>query len=128
MGLPPIERRFQSVPAAPRLERRRLVAHPVQHGRDEKRSGRQSQGILSSGKGYIDAYRHQLDELVKLFGGSRARDLELRTTIVYLWRNSESIAGGNRDELLSVLQELKPQFNEWEIDAAVEELLGAGII
>ena len=28
--------------------------------------GRQSEGILSSGKGYIDANRHQLDELVKL--------------------------------------------------------------
>ena len=47
---------------------------------------------------------------------------------MYLWKNFESNAGGDREELLGVLRELKPQFSEWEIDAAVEELQRTGII
>ena len=90
--------------------------------------GQESGRILSSGRECIDSHSEQLDKLVDLFGGFRTRDLELRTTMVYLWKNFESNAGGDLEEMLGMLRELKPQFSEWEIDAAVEELQGAGIM
>lgn len=90
--------------------------------------GQQSEGVLSLGREYIDPLSEQLDELVDQFGGFRARDLELRTTLVYLWKNADSIKSGDRDELLSLFKELKPQFSEGEIENAVDELQTVGIV
>ena len=90
--------------------------------------GRKSDGVLALGRKYIDPHSKQLDELVNLFGEFRARDLELRTTIVYLSKNVDSIGSGDRDELLSVIKELKPQFSDQEIQDAVDELQGAGVV
>ena len=47
---------------------------------------------------------------------------------IFVDATQETIAGGDPEELPGVVRELKPQFSEWEIDAAVEELQGAGII
>ena len=72
----------------------------------------------------VKEYWSQIRELVNEFGALTARELELRTTIVYLSKTL-SCAGGGRsrwDHIANAVQQLKPQFDIPEIRAAAREL------
>ena len=72
----------------------------------------------------VDPYRNEIDGLVRNFGGFSARDLELRTTIMYLWKvmnvRSQDIPG--EECVIEAVRQLKPQFSTAEIRAAADEL------
>ena len=84
--------------------------------------------MQSSGQIYLESYANEVDRLVSLFGQFRARDLELRSTIVYLWKEMGLIGNGTKAELLNVVRQIKPQFSEEEIGEAVSELLTNGVL
>jgi len=70
-----------------------------------------------------------LDKLVEEFGHFRAKELELRSTIVYvvkdLRRNQEKVT---KKKLIKLVENLKPRFSRDEIENAVQEMLEKGFI
>ncbi len=70
-----------------------------------------------------------VDKLVREFGHFWAKDLELRSTIVYvvkdLKRNKEKVT---KEKLKKVIKNVKPRFSSTEIEKAINELLEKGFI
>jgi hypothetical protein len=64
-----------------------------------------------------------IDHIIKDFGKFGAKDLELRSTIVFvnrdLKRSGESFS---RKKIINLVQEIKPHFSREEIDNALAEL------
>lgn len=63
----------------------------------------------------------KLDQLVADFGGFSAKDLELRSTVLYLSKH-----GQDRSELIKQVHEVKPHFSPVQIEAAIAELAKKG--
>lgn len=65
----------------------------------------------------------KMDRLVGDFGGYTAKELELRSTVVYL-----SKPGRTRTDLIRQVHEVKPHFSPAQIDTAVSELEKKGYV
>lgn len=63
-----------------------------------------------------------IERLLIAFGNFNARDLELRSTIIFAHKNMKS------ENLVALVKEIKPRFSESEIAAAVSELKHAEIL
>jgi hypothetical protein len=87
--------------------------HPGQAGDDLRRRA----------SNFLDEISPKLDKLVADFGGFTAKDLELRSTIVYLWK-----PGHARTDLSKQVHEVKPHFTESQIDGAIHELETKGYV
>ena len=74
------------------------------------------------------SYESQLGKLVETFGRFRAKDLELRTTIVYVWKMMDTSEESVASEVVKVVHQLKPHFSEKDIRAATDELKRNSII
>ncbi len=78
---------------------------------------------ISKAESFLNKYQQEIREVLKLFSGMTARDLELRSTIIYMYKkyisNGWSILS---DEIASDVRELKPHFNIEEILYAYEQL------
>jgi len=93
--------------------------------------GPRSDAIREKAKAFLGDATVQ-DALARLredFGHFLAKDLELRSTIVYadrdLGRNGDQ---PSRDELARTVQQIKPRFSPKSIDAAIAELEGKGFL
>lgn len=84
--------------------------------------------VRFAAKQRLDTYADQLEKLVSSFGSFRARDLELRTTIVYLWKHMTPAARGNKVALMDIVRQLKPHFTTMEVETAVRELQDSEVI
>ena len=73
--------------------------------------------------GFLAAIGPKLDRLVGDFGGYTAKELELRSTVVYL-----SKPGQTRTNLIKHVHEVKPHFNHEQIDVAIAELENKGYV
>ena len=74
-------------------------------------------------------YQPQIDELLETFGDMCVRDLELRSTIIFVDR--DAVAGSReigREDFVQEIKSIKPHFSCEEIDRAVEELEALGFI
>lgn len=85
-------------------------------------------GDLGSGIKPLMAYEDAIDRMVESFGHYNARNLELRTTIAYLWNMLEVSDETSADKLVDEVLQLKPQFNEVEIKKAIGEFKSGGIL
>jgi hypothetical protein len=74
-------------------------------------------------RGVPGGHRAKLDKLVADFGGFTTKDLELRSTIVYL-----SDSGQPRADLINRVHEVKPHFSPAQIDGAITELEKKGYV
>jgi uncharacterized protein YwgA len=74
-------------------------------------------------KGFLSKIGPKLDQLIAEFGGFSAKDLELRSTIVYL-----SKRGQDKRKMVEQVHEVKPHFSRTQIEAAVSELEGKGYV
>lgn len=70
------------------------------------------------GKDFLTRYASQIEDVIKEFGGMNARELELRSTIIYVSREEPL----EKNELLNRVKEIKPHFTDSEIDYAYQEL------
>ena len=70
------------------------------------------------GKGFLAEYSPQIGKVAEEFGGMNARELELRSTILYASREEPL----EKEVLLSRVKEIKPHFSIEEIDSAYREL------
>lgn len=65
----------------------------------------------------------KLDQLVADFGGFSAKDLELRSTVLYLSKH-----GQDRRDLIKQVHDVKPHFSPAQIEAAISELEKKGYV
>ena len=76
----------------------------------------------------ISKYGDQLDELVRHFGSFNARELELRTTSIFLWKRIRPTKPEDLSTLIEAIRQLKPHFNEMAIRSAVDNLVSDAIL
>ncbi len=89
-----------------------------------------SEELGSSGEqhGPISDYSDELNNLVENFGGFNAKDLELRTTSIFLWKRIQPTEQGDVNRVVETVRHLKPHFDEKTIRDAVISLLENGVI
>ena len=82
-----------------------------------------------SDKSFSISIKDKLDELMRLFGNKTARDLELSTTIVYLYSNYKKNSWDNDcDTLSNDVYEIKPHFSLEDIKSEYANLEENGIL
>jgi len=78
---------------------------------------------IRKSESFLSEHSKSIDNIVKLFGNMSARDLELRSTIIYLYKNY--LQNGwpiDCNEIAADVKELKPYFNKEEILSAYYQL------
>lgn len=93
------------------------------------RSGKESGYFRKKADGFLCHNKEKIDKAVEMFGSMTARELELRSTIIYIvnnyrHENMEVI----EEDLFNGIKEIKPQFSLEEIKGAYKELLKNKII
>ena len=76
----------------------------------------------------IAKYSRVLDELVEHFGSFNARELELRTTSIFLWKRIRPTNPEDVSTLIETVRQLKPHFSNMAIHSAIKDLVNNGII
>ena len=79
-------------------------------------------------KEFLDKYENKLSELIKNFGGMTGRDLELRSTIILVYKESLRQSNADKNNIISRVEDIKSHFSQEEISIALEELIKANII
>lgn len=85
--------------------------------------------IKDKGREFLKDYQSQIEELLGAFGAMRVRDLELRSTIIFVDR--DAVAGARklgREDFIQEIKSIKPHFSYDEINQAVDELESLGYI
>ena len=67
-------------------------------------------------------YEAEVEKLVENFGSFRAKELELRTTISYVWSKLDGSGERKGNQVIESVSQLKPHFKRGEIRRALEEL------
>jgi uncharacterized protein YwgA len=75
-------------------------------------------------RAFLDKYKNSIDEVINKFGRMSARELELCSTIIYVF--NQSLTG--KDDLIFRVKEIKPHFSINEINDAVKQLIEYKII
>ncbi len=70
------------------------------------------------GEEFLTKYTSQINELIKEFGSMNAKELELRSTILYVFKEEPL----EEKDLLNRVKEIKPHFSVAEINSAYKEL------
>ena len=76
----------------------------------------------------IRLYDGKLNELVERFGSFNAKDLELRTTSIFLWKRLQPSREEDVNTLAETVQQLKPHFNAKTIRFVIDSLLKDGVV
>jgi len=93
--------------------------------------GNKNEELREKGKCFITSQHvsESLDRLVSEFGEYNARELELRSTTVFVHRHAEIPNGeAGRRKLVQLVKEIKPRFSNEEIQETVGELEGKAYI
>lgn len=88
----------------------------------EIRPGDSTEYLIQKADIFLKWNQPAIDDILNQFGSKQARDLELIATLVYVAYYSPVYQEGDRDHLIFQTKELKPKFNEAEIDSAISEL------
>lgn len=79
-------------------------------------------------KGFLDQYEDKVNAVVSNFGGMTARDLELRSTIIYVYKESLRNSTTDKNDIISRVRDIKPHFSLDEISDALAQLTKAGVV
>jgi hypothetical protein len=78
---------------------------------------------------YLDRHRDAIQKAIQEFGGLRARELELRATIVFADREAaREGAALPREQLVDRVHAIKPHFSVNTVEQAVDELRSHGFV
>lgn len=89
--------------------------------------GPEARRITQLASAFLEPLRSNLDKLFNDFGRFNAKELELRSTIIYAY---QELANSVRplNDLAETVQEIKPGFSRAEINEAIVELTKLGYI
>ena len=85
-------------------------------------SGPGASQAIGNSNAPISEYAGKIEKLVEQFGHFRAKDLELRTTVTYIWNLARPSSDPDTQDVINLVRELKPHFSAIEIQTAVDEL------
>ena len=100
-----------------------LVNYDSNFAGNEIHAGPASAELRRRASSFLDEIGPKLSTLVADFGRFTAKELELRSTAVYL-----SKPGQTRTDLIQQVHEVKPHFSHAQIDAAIAELERKGYV
>ena len=83
--------------------------------------------MVENEKTIIEESSESINNVLSVFGSKTARELELLTTIVYLY-SAYKANGWSVDEVISNVQDIKPHFDEATIRTEYEMLKKMGIL
>lgn len=89
----------------------------ILNGGYEIHPGSASGDLRKRASGFLEEIGPKLDKLISDFGSFGAKDLELRSTALFLAK-----PGVNRAKLIQQVHEVKPHFSETQIETAITEL------
>ncbi len=91
--------------------------------------GREWEAIRDKAAQFLDEKKDAIDRVVDEFGAFCAKDLELRSTIVYLDRDvKRSKKDLDRANFIELVKKVKPRFTEDAIAEALEQLEKKGYV
>jgi uncharacterized protein YwgA len=93
------------------------------YGGYELRPGPAIEDLRQRGSEFLPEISGALDRLVADYGRATAKELELRSTIIYLASSART-----SDELVRMVHQAKPHFSEAQIEAARRELEEKGYL
>ncbi|MCW5980998.1 MAG: hypothetical protein KIT09_23150 [Bryobacteraceae bacterium] len=99
------------------------IAYDANRGGYELRPGPAVDELRTRGSGILPAISGALDQLVADYGRATAKELELRSTIVFLARQDQ-----NKEALVKLVRQVKPHFSDAQIEAARRELEERGYL
>lgn len=73
---------------------------------------------------FLNKYDVKIGEAIDIFGRMTARELELRSTIIYVAKESSM----DNKTMMSRIYEIKPHFSPEEIGSAIEQLAAINIL
>lgn len=94
-----------------------VIAHDLSGGGYELRPGPATDDLRKRGAEFLSQVSDALDRLVGDYGRSTVKELELRSTIVYMAQ-----PGRSNEEVVRLVHQVKPHFSEAQIEAARLEL------
>lgn len=100
-----------------------VIVHDLSYGGYELRVGPATDDLRKRGADFLEQVKGALDQLVNEYGRATVKELELRSTIIYLAR-----PGRRNEELVSLVHQVKPHFSEAQIEAARRELEEKGYL
>ena len=86
--------------------------------------GEKATMILEKGKKFLEENKEKIEVAINKFGEYTARDLELRSTIIFV----DKYIAKKGDDILKIVQELKPKFDKKIIQGAYNQLEKDGFI
>ncbi len=91
--------------------------------------GKANESVRMKAKDFLDTVSENIEKIINEFGDFTAKELELRSTIIFV--NRDLISKGKSNvlgELINLVQAIKPHFSKDEIDQALSELEKKGYI
>ena len=87
------------------------VSFPTGHLGYELTPSENTEKIVEREQGFIDTYKSSIKNTIKLFGNKSARELELSSTIIYIYANYAHNHWDNSvDEVSENVKKIKPHF------------------
>lgn len=93
--------------------------------------GERSEALKNKAGGFLSDSKvsNSLDNLVKAFGNYSARELELRSTIIYVARDLKCSSNPIlQSDLARIVKEIKPKFTDVKIQEVITEMLEKGYL
>lgn len=94
-----------------------IIGHDRSFGGYELRPGPATDELRNRGAEFLSQVSDSLDRLVSDYGCAIVKELELRSTIVYMAK-----PGRSDEEVVRLVHQVKPHFSEAQIEAARREL------
>ncbi|GAV23387.1 hypothetical protein [Carboxydothermus pertinax] len=86
----------------------------------EIKVGSRSREIIKEAESFIKDYMSNIKQAVEAFGSLTARELELRSTLIYIAVNESNLS---KDGIIKKFKVLKPYFTYEEIEKALNDLI-----
>lgn len=84
---------------------------------------------INKAKDFLSGNSKHIDQTIQHFGNMYAKDLELRSTIIFVSKQmSSSSNNSNSQAIIEKVGEIKPQFSIQEIGSAYDELVAIQVI
>lgn len=77
---------------------------------------------------FLSKYSQETDDLVEEFGEFSAKDLELKSTIILIEREYKEVSELKRNDLVKIVKDIKPYFNDDRIEREVDWLVNGKYI
>ena len=107
----------------------KVVIFPNGHSGYQLNVASETKAAINREQNFLEAYSEYISEVIQLFGNKTAKELELSSTIIYIYSNySQNKWDNSMDEVSQSVKRIKPHFDINEIKRDYETLYKIGIL